>query len=40
VPTGIEANRRKDSNDSIIKWSPRLTAVWKATRDRRAHLEG
>lgn len=38
VPTGIETDRRKSSNDSIIKWLPRLTEAWKAAHDRRAHI--
>lgn len=38
VPHGIETNRRKGSNDSLVKWSPRLTAAWQAARDRRARI--
>lgn len=38
MPTGIETNRRKGSNDSLVKWSPRLSAAWQAAHARRARI--
>lgn len=38
LPNGIETNRRKGSNDSLIQWSPRLTAAWRAAQARRARI--
>jgi site-specific recombinase XerC len=38
VAKGIETNRRKGSNDSLIKWSPRLSAAVLAARQRRARI--
>jgi site-specific recombinase XerD len=37
-PNGIETNRRKGSNDSMVMWSPRLTAAWQAARARRDRI--
>ena len=37
-PAGIETNRRKGSNDSMVKWSPRLSAAWQAAQARRARV--
>ncbi|MEO7052648.1 MAG: integrase, partial [Rhodanobacter sp.] len=36
--TGIETNRRKGSNDSLVRWSPRLSAAWEAAQARRARI--
>lgn len=38
VTRGIETNRRKGSHDSLVKWSPRLSAAWQAARTRRARI--
>lgn len=38
LPAGILTERRKGSNDSVVKWSPRLTAAWKAARARRDRI--
>jgi site-specific recombinase XerD len=38
TPHGIETNRRKGSHDSLIKWSPRLSAAWQAAHTRRARI--
>lgn len=37
-PAGIETNRRKGSNDSLVQWSPRLSAAWQAAQARRARI--
>jgi site-specific recombinase XerD len=38
MPGGIETNRRKGSNDSLVQWSPRLSAAWQAAQARRARI--
>ena len=38
LTTGVMTNRRKGSRDNIVKWSPRLRAVWEAAQARRAEI--
>ncbi len=40
LTAGIMTNRRKGSRDNIVKWSPRLRAVWEAAQTRRAEIWG
>lgn len=35
---GIMTNRRKGSRDNIVRWTPRLRAVWVAAQQRRARI--
>lgn len=37
-PEGIMTNRRKGSRDNIVKWTPRLRAVWYAAQRRRSRI--
>jgi len=40
MPEGIQTNRRKGSLDTLVLWSPRLRAAWKAAQtERRAIWE-